>query len=282
MAAFNSDAARRRAHCVAAEGVALLANAINACHNPDVGYRYDGAAQRRFRAIVADLADLIESGGIAATRIGAARADEAYQRFLSDVARGDNAPPAQTSSRKVGAMKAVERRNTRAKRQPVTHPDLPFVVDFPDPRSPRHVVRSWWTLPLAIHDYSSAYSIGEEWACRFLDYSARLGSLADPTGIMFIVDAMDAVKPTRPDSRGFCAGFMNTIAVFAVQHVRQGADALTYARQVQQERARYRLESDERRREEKRGRVARMNAGRLAKRVIARVASKPASGGLAD
>ena len=88
MATFNCNITRRRAHRVAAEGVALLANAINACANPDVGYRYDGAAQRRFRAIVADLVDLIEVGGIAATRFGAARDDKAFQRFLSDVTRG--------------------------------------------------------------------------------------------------------------------------------------------------------------------------------------------------
>lgn len=88
MATFDCEAARRRAHGVAAEGVALLANAINACANPDVGYRYDGAAQRRFRAIVADLVDLIEAGGIAATPLGAARGDEAFRRFLADVTSG--------------------------------------------------------------------------------------------------------------------------------------------------------------------------------------------------
>lgn len=77
--------ARERAHSIIAGGVAVLAHAFNTCDNADVPYKYDAQTLRRFTEIVCELRDLAETGGIAATLIGTAWHDVAFQRFLSDV-----------------------------------------------------------------------------------------------------------------------------------------------------------------------------------------------------
>ncbi len=71
----------------AAQGVALLAHAINACNRDDATYRYSKEQQRKFARIVRELVELVEFGEIVA--FGSARAptasehDRGFQRFMA-------------------------------------------------------------------------------------------------------------------------------------------------------------------------------------------------------
>jgi hypothetical protein len=76
---------RHRAHRVAAYGVGLLANALNACDAPnsETPYRYAPEARREFMRLVGEIRELVETGRILANPIGVARNDVRFQKFLA-------------------------------------------------------------------------------------------------------------------------------------------------------------------------------------------------------
>ena len=73
---------REYAHCVAGQGVALLAHAFNVCDNPDTPYRYSAAARARFLELAAELYRLVEEGEIVELPHVIARKDERFQAFM--------------------------------------------------------------------------------------------------------------------------------------------------------------------------------------------------------
>jgi hypothetical protein len=81
---------RAYAHQHAAQGVALLAHAVNACKRPDACYRYGVREQRRFLRIARELFALIEEGEIVPIAPQCAPTDaehnQAFQRFIAALA----------------------------------------------------------------------------------------------------------------------------------------------------------------------------------------------------
>jgi hypothetical protein len=78
-------AARDQARCVASDGIALLARAINHTHDPCIPYRYGEREQMRFLVLMCEVAKLIESGRIVDLRPRRAGADPAFQQFVRRV-----------------------------------------------------------------------------------------------------------------------------------------------------------------------------------------------------
>lgn len=81
---WSDQQARDYARESAAQGVALIAHALNACDNPATPYKFAASARRKFERIVFELVQLIDTGRIVPNPIGAARVDHEFQAFMRD------------------------------------------------------------------------------------------------------------------------------------------------------------------------------------------------------
>jgi hypothetical protein len=140
---------------------------------------------------------------------------------------------------------------------------LPFEAYIPDPRNPKRKRLTFWNIPDDA-DYGEACRVGSAWAAALIDSDG-----AAPPHLRFIVDEIaksEARLPRFGGSRGFAVGFFSVFAELAWM----GADRCGSAKRfVDFQEARYR--EAEAHREAERGeaskvRVARMNAGKGAKR----------------
>jgi len=77
--------ARNEARKHTQEGVGRLAHALNACDNPDATYRYGKAEQARFKALVMEIIEIVETGKIELAPNAEARSDKDFQRFMREL-----------------------------------------------------------------------------------------------------------------------------------------------------------------------------------------------------
>lgn len=76
--------ARNEARKYATDAVAGLAHALNACDRPDAHYRYGNAEQARFKALVIEIIEIVETGKIELAPNAKARLDKDFQCFMRE------------------------------------------------------------------------------------------------------------------------------------------------------------------------------------------------------
>jgi hypothetical protein len=157
---------------------------------------------------------------------------------------------------------------------------LPFVVEVPDPQRKRRVIRKFWSEPPGSTEYGEACEIGRQWAAAYVSYCQ---SPASGGGLLpWIVHDMGEWQRGLSDGSrwsGFMVGFLSAIDTLA----RCGADAWGGAQKfVDAQNEHYRKAQqarDTEAKEQTRTAVARMNAGRAAKKALGRAAAKESANG---
>jgi hypothetical protein len=76
--------ARNEARKYASNGVASLAHALNTCGETDAYYRYGNAEQARFKALVVEIIEIVETGKIELAPNAKARLDKDFQCFMRE------------------------------------------------------------------------------------------------------------------------------------------------------------------------------------------------------
>lgn len=77
----RNEKPRAYARRIAEQGVGLLAHALNACAMPERTYRYDDTTQDRFRALMFEVVQIVDTDKIIERRSAAAQADIGLQRI---------------------------------------------------------------------------------------------------------------------------------------------------------------------------------------------------------
>lgn len=77
--------ARNEARKYAQNGVGMLAHALNACDEADTPYRYGNAEQARFKVLITEIIEIVETGKIELAPNAKARFDKEFQSFMSDL-----------------------------------------------------------------------------------------------------------------------------------------------------------------------------------------------------
>ena len=148
---------------------------------------------------------------------------------------------------------------------------LPFVVDVPHPQNSRRTMRRFWSAPVTA-DYGEACEIGRQWAAEYINYARGNGG-GSLVRIMRDMGEWDRGLPDGSEATGFAVGFLSTIERLAEHGAAGwgGADKFIDAQNEHYRSAQRKRDAEER--ERALAAVARMNAGRAAKRALGKAAA---------
>lgn len=84
---LTTNEARQYAEHHIAQGVAMLAQALNAGYDEKMSYRYGDVEQERLKSIVFELIDIVEHGKVELLAGKNAKQDKSFQGFMKKVTK---------------------------------------------------------------------------------------------------------------------------------------------------------------------------------------------------